>query len=107
VELTVGGGGAPQYTPASGQPDIVTYSKSYSFAEFTVSGNTLTAQGYQQLGRHHRYIYRYQVRSTFPSKGRLNKVWESGSPLLPDYSLNFNGCTRFNESRARYLSVAH
>ena len=44
VELTVGGGGAPQYTPASGQPDIVTYSKSYSFAEFTVSGNTLTAK---------------------------------------------------------------
>jgi hypothetical protein len=44
VELTVGGGGAPQYTPASGQPDIVVTSKSYSFGEFTISGNTLTAK---------------------------------------------------------------
>ena len=44
VELTVGGGGAPLYTPASGQPDIVTYTKANSFAEFTISGNTLTAK---------------------------------------------------------------
>ena len=44
VELTVGGGGAPQYTPASGQPDIVVTSKSYSFGEFTINGNTLTAK---------------------------------------------------------------
>ena len=44
VELTLGGGGAPQYTPASGQPDIVVISKSYSFGEFTISGNTLTAK---------------------------------------------------------------
>jgi hypothetical protein len=44
VELTVGGGGAPLYTPASGQPNIVTYTKAYSFAEFTISGNTLTAK---------------------------------------------------------------
>jgi hypothetical protein len=44
VELTVGGGGAPQYTPASGQPDIVVTSKSYSFGEFTISDNTLTAK---------------------------------------------------------------
>ena len=44
VELTVGGGGAPQYTPLAGQPDIVKYSKSYSFGEFSISGNTLTAK---------------------------------------------------------------
>ena len=44
VHLTMGGGGAPQYTPASGQPNIVNYSKSYSFGEFTISGNTLTAK---------------------------------------------------------------
>jgi hypothetical protein len=44
VELTVGGGGAPLYTPASGQPNIVTYTKTYSFGEFTISGDTLTAK---------------------------------------------------------------
>jgi hypothetical protein len=44
VELTVGGGGAPLYTPASGQPDIVATSESFSFGEFTISGNTLTAK---------------------------------------------------------------
>ena len=44
THLTMGGGGAPQYTPASGQPNIVTTSKSYSFGEFTISGNTLTAK---------------------------------------------------------------
>lgn len=44
VELTLGGGGAPQYTPASGQPDIVVYKQAYSFGEFTISGNTLTAK---------------------------------------------------------------
>jgi len=44
VELTVGGGGAPLYTPASGQPNIVKTSESYSFGEFTISGNTLKAK---------------------------------------------------------------
>jgi Calcineurin-like phosphoesterase len=44
THLTLGGGGAPQYTPATGQPNIVVISKSYSFGEFTVSGNTLTAK---------------------------------------------------------------
>jgi hypothetical protein len=44
THLTLGGGGAPQYTPASGQPNMVVISKSYSFGEFTVSGNTLTAK---------------------------------------------------------------
>jgi hypothetical protein len=44
THLTVGGGGAPQYTPATGYPDIVVTSKSYSFAEFTISGNTLSAK---------------------------------------------------------------
>ena len=44
THLTLGGGGAPQYTPASGQPNIVVTSKSYSFGEFTISGNTLTAK---------------------------------------------------------------
>jgi hypothetical protein len=50
VELTLGGGGAPQYTPASGQPDIVTYTKAYSFGEFTISGNTLTAKVISNTG---------------------------------------------------------
>jgi len=44
TELTVGGGGAPLYTPASGQPDIVKTYQGYSFGEFTISGNTLTAK---------------------------------------------------------------
>ncbi len=44
THLTMGGGGAPQYTPATGQPNVVVISKSYSFGEFTVSGNTLTAK---------------------------------------------------------------
>ena len=44
THLTLGGGGAPQYTPATGQPNIVVISKSYSFGEFTISGNTLTAK---------------------------------------------------------------
>jgi Calcineurin-like phosphoesterase len=44
THLTVGGGGAPLYTPASGQPNIVVTNKSYSFGEFTISGNTLTAR---------------------------------------------------------------
>jgi hypothetical protein len=44
THLTLGGGGAPQYTPASGQPNIVVTSKSYSFGEFTINGNTLTAK---------------------------------------------------------------
>jgi hypothetical protein len=44
VELTVGGGGAPQYTPATGQPNIVLAVKAYSFGEFTINGNTLTTK---------------------------------------------------------------
>lgn len=44
VHLTVGGGGAPLYSPASGQPNIVTATKVYSFGEFTINGNTLSAK---------------------------------------------------------------
>ncbi len=44
TELTVGGGGAPLYTPASGYPNIVKTYKGYSFGEFTISGSTLTAK---------------------------------------------------------------
>ncbi len=44
THLTLGGGGAPQYTPVAGQPNIVVISKSYSFGEFTISGNSLTAK---------------------------------------------------------------
>jgi hypothetical protein len=44
THLTMGGGGAPQYTPAAGQPNIVTTSASFSFGEFTINGNTLTAK---------------------------------------------------------------
>jgi hypothetical protein len=42
THLTLGGGGAPSYTPASGQPDIVKTYKGNSFGEFSISGNTLT-----------------------------------------------------------------
>ena len=44
THLTLGGGGAPSYTPQSGQPDIVKTVSGYSFGEFSISGNTLTAQ---------------------------------------------------------------
>lgn len=44
VELTVGGGGAPLYTPQAGQPDVVVTNETYSFGEFTISGNTLSAK---------------------------------------------------------------
>jgi Calcineurin-like phosphoesterase len=42
--LTVGGGGAPLYVPASGYPNIVVASQNYSFGQFTISGTTLTAR---------------------------------------------------------------
>jgi hypothetical protein len=44
THLTLGGGGAPSYTPASGQPNIVKTYKGLSFGEFTISGSTLTAK---------------------------------------------------------------
>lgn len=44
THLTVGGGGAPLYTPDPTQPYIVTATKAYSFGEFTISGSTLTAK---------------------------------------------------------------
>ena len=40
----MGGGGAPLYRPASGQPNIVKTYKGYSFGEFSICGNTLTAK---------------------------------------------------------------
>ncbi len=42
--LTMGGGGAPLYAPGSGYPNIVASNSSYSFGQFTISGNTLTAK---------------------------------------------------------------
>jgi hypothetical protein len=44
THLTLGGGGAPSYTPASGQPNIVKTFKGFSFGEFSISGNTLSAK---------------------------------------------------------------
>jgi hypothetical protein len=44
THLTMGGGGAPSYSPASGQSNIVKTFKGYSFGEFTISGKTLTAK---------------------------------------------------------------
>jgi hypothetical protein len=41
-ELTVGTGGAPLHTPASGQPDIVKTYKGNGYAKFAISGSTLT-----------------------------------------------------------------
>jgi predicted phosphodiesterase len=48
--LTVGAGGAPLYTPASGQPNIVVTSKSDSWGQFVINGNTLTATIYNNSG---------------------------------------------------------
>ncbi len=44
THLTMGGGGAPLASPASGQSNIVITYKGLSFGKFTISGNTLTAQ---------------------------------------------------------------
>ncbi len=41
-ELTVGTGGAPLYTPASGQANIVKTYEGYGYAKFSISGSTLT-----------------------------------------------------------------
>ena len=40
--ITAGNGGAPLYTPASGQPYIVTYNKSIGVSKVVISGNSLT-----------------------------------------------------------------
>ncbi len=40
-ELTVGTGGAPLYTPASGQPNIVKTYSGYGYAKFSINGSTL------------------------------------------------------------------
>jgi hypothetical protein len=44
THLTMGGGGAPSYSPASGQPNVVVTKSGYSFGMFTISGSTLTAK---------------------------------------------------------------
>ncbi len=43
THLTVGGGGAPLYTPSSTYPNIVKTYQGYSFGEFSINGNVLTA----------------------------------------------------------------
>ncbi len=40
--VTNGAGGAPAYTPQSGQPNIVTYSSGLAFCKVEIAGNTLT-----------------------------------------------------------------
>jgi hypothetical protein len=40
--LTLGGGGAPLYTPEADAPDVVKTSHSYNFAKIVISGNRLT-----------------------------------------------------------------
>jgi hypothetical protein len=42
LELTIGTGGAPLYTPQSGQPNIAFTYKGYGYARFSISGNTLS-----------------------------------------------------------------
>ena len=44
THLTLGGGGAPLYTPQAGYPNIVAMSSSYSFGQFSIAGDTLTAK---------------------------------------------------------------
>jgi hypothetical protein len=41
-ELTIGTGGAPLYSPASGQSNIVKTYKGNGYARFSISGSTLT-----------------------------------------------------------------
>ena len=41
-ELTIGTGGAPLYTPAAGQPNIVKTYEGNGYARFSISGRTLT-----------------------------------------------------------------
>ena len=41
-ELTLGTGGAPLYTPQSGQPDVVVTYKGNGFEKISITGNTLT-----------------------------------------------------------------
>ena len=48
--LTVGGGGAPLYSPVPGQPYVVKTSKSYSFVKIAIDGNTLTGTALQSDG---------------------------------------------------------
>ena len=42
VHLTLGGGGAPLYTPEAGAPDVVKTSPDHNFAEFVIHGRQLT-----------------------------------------------------------------
>ncbi len=42
-ELTLGTGGAPLYSPQSGQPDVVFTYKGNGYEKISISGNTLTA----------------------------------------------------------------
>jgi hypothetical protein len=44
THLTLGGGGAPLNVPQPGYPNIVATSPSYSFGQFSVAGDTLTAK---------------------------------------------------------------
>ncbi len=44
THLTLGGGGAPLYAPQAGYPNIVATSSSYSFGQFSIAGDTLTAR---------------------------------------------------------------
>ena len=44
THLTMGGGGAPLHLPATGQPNIVKAVNAYSYGQFTINGNTLTAK---------------------------------------------------------------
>ncbi len=41
-ELTVGTGGAPLYTPASGQPNIVATYSGYGYEKISINGSTMT-----------------------------------------------------------------
>ncbi len=49
--LTVGGGGAPSYTPDSSYPNIVVIDSGYSFGEFTIAGNKLDAKIVDNSGK--------------------------------------------------------
>ncbi len=62
--LTSGGGGAPRYTPKSGQPYIVSYLESLNFQTIEISGDTLTCTSYRPNGT---VIDTFQLNNVLPS----------------------------------------
>ena len=48
--ITAAGGGAPLYNPVPGQPNIVTYKKTFHFCKITIDGNSMSVQTVEPNG---------------------------------------------------------